>query len=306
MKFGVTTRRIIVYAFKNLKRNAWINVATVFVLVLSLLSVNTLVAVHGILDRSVSLLEERIDLSVFFKNETPSAVLEHARFFMASLPQTAEVRLLDPEESLAAFRELHEDDPDIQDALRELEQNPFGASLVIRAHRTEDYPFLMGALQNPQFDFAIESKTYDDHAEAIARIRDIGKSARLFGAILIAVFAFFSVLIMYNAVRVAIYTHREEIGIMRLVGASGSFVRAPFVVEGLILAVLALALAAGFIAGIIYLVEPRMAGLFGGADPGLSSYFLARVPQILAIEGGGLLLLVALSAWAAVGKYLKR
>ncbi|MCR4278779.1 MAG: permease-like cell division protein FtsX [bacterium] len=306
MKIGVTTWRVITYAVKNLTRNAWLGLATVFVLVLSLLSVNILIGVNALMSRSVSILEDRVDISVFFKSDTPEAVLEQARFFMASLPQVKSSSLLTPEEALSTFQRLHADDMDILGALQELDENPFGASLVIQAHNSKDYPFLLEALKNPQFEFAIESKTYDDHAEAISRVRDLGKSSRLFGSILIALFAFFSILIVYNAVRVAIYTQREEIGIMRLVGASGSFVRIPFVVEGLLLACFALVIAGALIAGVVVSIEPSLVGFFGGADPGLVSYFSTQFLKIIAIEGGGLFLLVSVSSWAAVGRYSKR
>jgi len=306
MPIVTTSGRVISYAWKNFARNAWIGLATVFVLVLALLSVNVLVGVSAMLDRAVTILEDKVDISVFFKQGTPEAVLQQAQFFMAGLPQVSAVTLSTPEQALEAFKKLHAADPKIMEALSELDQNPLGASLVIKGKRPDDYPFLLEALKNPQFGFAIESKTYDDHADAIGRVRDIGKSGRLFGAILVAVFAIFSAMIVYNAIRVAIYTQREEIGVMRLVGASSSFVRMPFVVEGLFIALLALLISAGVVAGVVAGIEPHLIRFFDGADPGLRSYFVGNVWQLLAAEGGTLAVLVTISSWAAVGKYLKR
>lgn len=306
MSLTTTSWRIVSYAWKNFARNAWIGLATVFVLVLSLLSVNVLVGVSALLDRAVTTLEDKVDISVFFKAKTPDAVLQQAQFFMAGLPQVKDVQLLTPEQALEQFKTRHEKDPKILEALAELDQNPLGASLVIRARRPDDYPFLLEALKNPQFGFAIEAKSYDDHAAAIGKVRDIGASVRFFGAILIAIFAVFSVLIVYNAIRVAIYTQREEIGIMRLVGASGSFVRMPFVLEGMFLAFLAMLLSAGVVAGVVAFLEPRLVPIFDGANPGLGTFFLGNIWQLIALEGGVLMILVALSSWAAVGKYLKR
>jgi cell division transport system permease protein len=302
----VTLWRVIVYACKHFPRNAWINLATVFVLVLSLLSVNVVVGVGAMLDRAVSTLEEKVDVTVFFKEGTPDAVLQQANFFLADLPQVKNVYVQTPAEALEAFKERHQNDPKILEALAELDKNPLGASLVLKARTTDDYPFLLEALKNPQFGFAIESKTYDDHAQAIAKVRDIGRSVRLFGYGLIAIFGLFSVLIVYNAIRVAIYTQREEIGIMRLVGASGMFVRFPFVIEGMLLAVLALILAGFVVVGAIAFFEPRLIPVFDGADPGLKMFFFENATQLVLLEGGALLGLVALSSWAAVGKYLKR
>jgi cell division transport system permease protein len=211
-----------------------------------------------------------------------------------------------PTQALEAFKTRHATDPKIMEALAELDQNPLGASLIIKGKKPDDYPFLLEALKNPQFGFAIESKTYDDHAEAIGQVRDIGRSARLFGAILIAVFALFSAMIVYNAIRVAIYTQREEIGVMRLVGASSSFVRIPFVIEGLFIALLALLVAGAVVTGVIAFLEPRLLQFYDGADPGLRAFFQGRFWQLLAAEGGALAVLVTVSSWAAVGKYLKR
>ncbi len=302
----VTTGRIISYAWKNFTRNAWISLATIFILVLSLMSVNVLVGVNALLERAVMTLEDRIDITVFFKTQTPDAILQQAQFFMAGLPQVKTVQLLTPDQALAAFRERHAQDPKLLEALKELDQNPLGASLVLKARRSGDYSFLLEALKNPQFDFAIESKTYDDHALAIGKVRDIGTSMRLFGAIMIAIFGLFSILLVYNAIRVAIYTQREEIGIMRLVGASGSFVRLPFVVEAIFLALLALALTTGVAVIVIGVLEPRLVSFFDGANPGLMEYFSGHAWQLIVLEGGVLFALVSLSAWAAVGRYLKR
>lgn len=306
MAFQVTTWRIISYAWKNFTRNVWMGLATVFVLVLSLLSVNVLVGVNALLDRAVTTLEDKVDVSVFFKDQTPEAVLQQAQFFMAGLPQVKDVQLLTQEQALEAFKQRHENDPKILEALAELDQNPLGATLVMKARRPDDYPFLLEALKNPQFGFAVESKNYDDHSVAIEKVRDIGASIRFFGAILIAIFAVFSVLIVYNTIRVAIYTQRDEIGIMRLVGASGVFVRMPFVLEGMFLAFLALLVSVGVVAGVVAFIEPRLMPFFDGANPGLWLYFSQNLKQLVALEGGVLMVLVALSSWAAVGKYLKR
>lgn len=306
MNFGVTFWRILSYAWKNLARNVWMGLATVFVLVLALLSVNVLVGVNALLDHAVAALEDKVDITTYFKPETPEAVLQQAQFFMASLPQVGAANLFTREQALEIFKARHADDPKILDALAELDQNPLGPSLVIKAKNTEDYPFLIEALKNPQFDFAIESKTYDDHALAIDRVREVGDSARLFGAILIAIFAVFSMLIVYNAIRVAIYTQRKEIAIMRLVGASGVFVRLPFVFEGLALALASLLAAAGIIAAAVYGLEPRLYSFFDGASPGLKPFFTDHFWSLLLLEGGVLGFLVALSSWAAVGKYLKK
>lgn len=306
MAAPINAWRVTKYAAKDLLRNAWLGAATAFVLMLSLLSVNVVIGVQALVERAIGILENKVDISVYFRTDTPNAVVQQAQFFMASLPQVKDVTMLEAEQSLARFREVHANDPSILEALDELRSNPLGAALIIKAKQPEDYTFLLQALQNPQFGTFIESKSYDDHADAITSVQQIGKSARVFGAVLVAIFALFSVMIVYNAIRVAIYTQREEIGIMRLVGASGAFVRMPFVIEGIMVAGISLVVSSGVTVAAAAFFDERLRPLFDGADPGLFSYIASHAGQLLLVEGSALAALVAISSWAAVGKYLKR
>ena len=306
MTFFVTLWRIMIAAWKNFTRNIWLALTTVFVLVLALTSVNVLVGVNVLLGNAVHVLEDKIDVSVYFKPQTPQAILEQAKFFMGALPQARSVTLLSADQALKDFKERHAGDPKILAAVNELDQNPLGGTLVLKARQPSDYPFLIQALQNPQFDFAIESKNFDDHAETIHRVQGIGESARTFGLALIIIFAVFSMLLVFNTIRVAIYTQREEIGVMRLVGASSAYVRIPFVLEGVFLALFAVAIAVGGIFFIASYLDPRLASVFDGVNPGLLAYVQSHILQIIGIEGGALSILVGISSWAAAGKYLKR
>jgi cell division transport system permease protein len=301
-----TPFRIIKAAMQNVFRNAWLSTATVLVLTLALASVNVLVGVNALLGRAVHILEEKVDVTVFFKpNANPNEVTQ-ARFFLEDLPQVKTVELIPPEKALELFKQRHQADADVIEALAELDKNPLGATIRVVARKTSDYPFIVEALKNPQFAEAIESKTYDDHAASIERVRELADNARIGGSALIIVFTLIGILIVFNAVRVAIYTQREEIGIMRLVGASSPYVRFPFVIQGMFLAALALGLAAGLVALGIAWADPALRALYDGGETGLRTAFIVGWPRLLLIEGGGLMLLVSMTAWAAVGKHLKR
>lgn len=306
MSVFITTGRVIVGAWKNFTRNIWLAVTTVFILVLALLSVNVLIGVNVLLANAVQVLEEKIDVSVYFKPNTPQAILDQAKFFMASLPQVKSAEILPADKALEEFKARHANDPKILSALNELDENPLGGTLILKAKQTNDYPFLLEALQNPQFGFAIESKNFDDHAETIARVREISRSVQYFGFSLIAIFVIFSVLIVFNTIRVAIYTQREEIGVMRLVGASSAYVRMPFVLEGMLLALFALGVAGTIVIGAAATLDTRLTHVFDGGSPGLVRYFFQHAPLFLLAEGVGLCALVAVSSWAAAGRYLKK
>jgi len=306
MSFFITSFRVFLAAWKHFIRNLWLALSTVFVLVLALLSVNVLVGVNALLGNAVRMLENKIDISVSFVPSTPQAVLDQAQFFMAGLPQVKSAELISADQALAAFKTRHAGDEKVLGALTEFDGNPLGATLVLKARQTTDYPFLLEALKNPQFDSMVEKKNYEDHADTIARVQELSQSIQFFGFMLISAFAFFSILIVFNTVRVAIYTQREEIGIMRLVGASSAYVRLPFVFEGIFLALLALGLSAAMVAVLAHMIDPQLMSVFDGTSPGLSAYFIQNGPMLALTEGAALAALVSLSSWAAVGKYLKR
>ena len=305
MKPLVNSRRIFVAALQNIFRNAWLGIATIIVLVLALTSVNLLVGMNVLIGNAVGLLEKKIDVTVFFKETANEALVTQAKFFLAELPQVQSVEILQADAALEQFRTLHAGDAEIISALDELDANPFGATVRIVARQPSDYPFIIETLKNPQFTDAIESKTYDDHADAIASVRAIGDYARKIGAILIAIFSLIGMLIVFNSIRVAIYTQREEIGIMRLVGASSVFVRMPFVIQGVILAMIALAISAVFVAIGIVWMDPTLTAMYGG-DPGLRTFFARDWLRLAILEGGTLSVLIGVTSWLAAGRYLKR
>ena len=298
--------RVFIASWKHILRNAWIGLATVFVFTIALLSVNVVLGAQAMLNRVIFLLEQKVDVTISFRPETPPAILDQARFYLASLPQIGDVRYVPSHEVLRLFRERHADRPAILSGLDELGSNPLGGQLVLKARNSDDYPFLLEAVKNPQYLSFIQSQTYNDHQTAIERVRDVGDRARLFGAVLVALFALFGLLAAFNAIRVAVYTQREEIGIMRLVGASTGFIRAPFILEGIWLALLSLGLCAAGVYGVLRWVEPMLKPLFDGSDPGLTAFFYGNFSTLLLIEGGGLIILAALVSWAAVGRYVHR
>ena len=301
----VTAGRIIASAWINIARNLWLSATTVFVLMLALLSVNVVIAMNVLANQAVGMLEDKIDVSVYFKRDTVPAVLDQAKFFLTSLPQVKSVEILTPEQSLEQFKERHVNDPKILSALTEIDQNPLGATLVIKADRSTDYGFLVDALKNPQFGYAIESQNFADHSDLINQIRAIGYKARMTGYILVLIFGLFAMLLVYNVIRVSIYTQREEISVMRLVGASSSYVRIPFVLQGLFLGIVSLGVASVFLWMILRWVDPQISLLFEGASTGLLAFYRQQGFWIIASQGVVLSLFVSVSSWIAAGKYLK-
>lgn len=297
--------RIIKFAVQNFWRNIWLSVVTVSMLVLTLVVVNVLVGLQVIGSTAVKQVEQKVDLTVAFQPEVNQQVVGEVRTALESLVQVVEVTTVSPDEALIAFRKRHQNNPHVTQSLDEVGGNPFGYSLTVRAGGTRDYEFIMEALQNPTYSSSIEDTTFVDHQTLIARITTIVDRLRTMGVALAGIFAAIAILIIFNTIRVAIYTYREEIGIMKLVGASNWFVRMPFLLESIFYGILAIVITAAIVYPVVFALESRLAGFFNGTTVGLASFFTTHWFIIFGSQFLALVFLNMVSASIAMGRYLK-
>jgi len=296
--------RIVKYAFQNLGRNLWLTVMTIVVLTVMLLSVNVLISLNVIANSVTASLEERVDVAVYLAPDATDDEVRSVREYLVGLPQSASVQTVLPDEALAEFRLRHQDDAAVLAALDEVGENPLGTTLIVRARALDQYPAILAALDHPAYRTFITEKNYEDYGTLVARIQGVKDKIQTFGITLLSVFAVIALVITVNAVRVAIFTHRDEIGIMKLVGASGMFIRGPYLVESFLLSMIALALSAAAIGAAIYAGSPYLSQ-FLGTDPGLLRFFGANALVIVAAELGALAVLTTIASSYAVGRYMK-
>ena len=193
------------------------------------------------ISRAVRQVEDKVEVVAYLRDQTTAAQLEQARTEIAALPQVAAVTYVTRTEALAtAMAEMEE----FREALSDLEDNPLPASLEIRmkpGHRSppevQQVARRMGA-----YPFVEEVDFGDGWVEKIYTIR------RLFGAAAASIggaFALVAAIIIATAIRIAVFARREEIAIMRLVGATDGFVQRPFILEGVFAGILGGLAAAG-------------------------------------------------------------
>ncbi|NIP32372.1 FtsX-like permease family protein [Candidatus Saccharibacteria bacterium] len=297
--------RIIKFAFQNFFRNFWLSIITITILVLTLFSINILVLLNFLTSTAISSVQEKIDVSVYFYPEAAEESVQNVRSYLIGLSQVRDVKYISREEALEKFRENHGENESIISSLEELEENPLGATLVIKTHNPNDYPFVLETLDNPEFTQFVQDKNYDDHKEIIERIDRITDRVRNFGIILSGIFVMIAVLIVINTIRVAIYTHREEIGIMKLVGASNWFVRMPFLAEGVLYAFLATLVIIGIIYPLSFFAEPYISGFFETESVGMIDYLNHNFLWIFVTQFVAMSVLNIISTGFALGRYLK-
>ena len=298
-------RQIIVFAWQSFWRNFWLSVVTVSIIILALISINFLIILNVITDTALSVVKEKVDVSVYFRQEVTEPEVLEVQTFLSSLAEVQNINYISRQEALQAFRERHQADTLIIESLEELDDNPLGATLVIKAKEIEDYPAIIEVLDNSRYTSLIADRNFEDNKSYISAITTFSKNVNTIGLVTSLIFIAISALIVFNTIRVTIYTHRQEINIMKLVGATNWFIRSPFLVESTLYGIVATILGIGLLYPLLNLAQPFMSGFFLNGEFNLVSYFTDRFWQIFGLELLAVILLTILSSSVAIRRYLK-
>jgi len=296
--------RVIKFAFQDMARNFGLSFMTVLILILMLLSINTLVVINVLTGEAVRLIKDQIDVSVYFSYDATDKEIQEIKSYTQSFPEVVNIDYFTREQVLEQFKTQHGDDKDVLAALSELNENPLGATMVIRTREPKDYSKIISALNVPEYENIIEAKSFGDTEKAIGRVHTITTNVEHFGYALSVLFAIIAFLIIFNTIRVAIYTQRIEIGIKKLVGATNWFVRGPYLVESLFFTCLSVAVTAAIVYFAIRFLEPYVAVVFQKTGI-LTNYYLSHKMQLTGVQFIAVLFLTIFSSLLAMRRYLR-
>ncbi len=295
--------RILHYGFKNFWRNGWLSTVTVAIMVLALMVFNGLLLFRVVANQAAASIQDKIDISVYFKTDTSEDDILRIKQSLESLSEVKGVEYVSRDNALAIFRQNHVNDNVISQGINELDTNPLEASLNVKAQRPDQYASIANYLGTPNLASYIDTISYSKNQVVIDRLTSIINNVSRGGLLLTIFLAIIAGLVVFNTIRLAIYSNREEIGVMRVVGASNSFVRGPSVVEGTISGVLAAVFSLALMAPAIYFVSPHLKVFIPGLD--LFQYFYMNIGRLLAYQllfGVGI---GVFSSFVAVRRYLK-
>lgn len=300
----ITLRRIMRAGAVNMLRNSFVSLASIFVMTMTVSIIGSLMFLSAMIDQFVTYVREKVDVNVYFSMSVDETAILELKAALEGLPEVAYVTYTTPEENETLFRERHQNDREIVGALDELGENPFGASLSVKAKDSSQFEGINQFLRDREAAASpaiIDDINYERNRAVIDQLTLVTRYLESFGIAVIAVFVIASIIITFNTIRLAIYTARDEIAVMRLVGATNMYIRGPFVVEGTLY---------GAVAGVIALILffPLSYALRGASlamfNADIFMYYLTHLPLfILALVFSGALL-GGISAFLAVRKYL--
>lgn len=296
--------RIIKFSFQDIVRNVWLSIVTITILILALFSMNMLFTVKLISQNAVTAVKGKINISLYFKSDASEAMILDVRQKVESLADVKDTIFISKSVALDNFRNNNQNNPEILNALKELGKNPLSPSLIITPNDFDNSANLITTLKALDSE-AIESRDFSDNSAILEKINFITARINEVGMFLIIIFFLTSLLVVYNAIKVAIYTHRQEIEIMRLVGASNFFIYMPYLFSAFIYALFATAVVVISFYPLLTLLQPYLEVFFTDYSVNILTYY---VDNFVLIFGGQFLAVFAITLVAsllAARKYAK-
>lgn len=302
-----SVKRIVRSGFVGFWRNGFVSLSAIFVMTVTLLVVGGAILVSQLLNASLVQIQEKVDINVYMVTTAKEEDIMALKAALEALPGVAQVEYTSREVALAQFRDRHKNNELTIQALEELGENPLGASLAIRADETSQYESVNSFIQNSReredpANPIIDRVNFNDNKAAIEKLTAIIDAVKqsTYMALLVLIIA--TVLISFNTIRLAIYTSREEIAVMRLVGASNMFIRGPFVLQGIMY---------GLISGVVALLilYPVVLWLGPATDSffqfNIATYFIENFGHLFAVLVGSGVVLSMISGTFAIARYLR-
>lgn len=313
-----STRRIIRTGFVNFWRNGFLSFAAIVVLTLSLTALGGLIFA-GAFGRSVlAEVKSQVDINVYFALSAPEDKILAVKNEIAGLSEVASTAYVSRDQALSSFQAKWANNALIMQGLQELGSNPFPASLNIKAKEPGQYGGITNYLEkkNPVDDNGtpiIDKINYQENKLIIDRLGRIIPTIEQGGAAAALILAIVAVIVVWNTIRLITFTARDEIAVMKLVGATNIYVRGPLVVSGIMYGVfsgvIALVLLAAFAfwsdSLILKLAGVDVAQNFSFAINVLGKYFTTNFGQLFVIIMGSGVILGGISSYIAARRYLR-
>jgi len=296
-------KRIIKNGWSDFWRNIALSLATIFIMVTVLSLVTFLYFLNPVSEILISDVEKKVDVSVYFKEGVLEEDIVQVKAEVAKITEVREVEYISKEEAFNIFLERHRDDPVLIESLTEVGYNPFLASLNIRAKEASQYEAITTFLETGQFKDLVDKVDYHQRKPVIDKVYALTSGVKKIGILFSLVFGLIAVLIAFNTIRIAIHNSSEEISIMRLVGASNWFVRGPFLVQGIIVGLIAAVITLLIAFGVSWAIDSKINILM--PDISTLHIFLSNILNIFLIQLATGIILGIVSSLIAVRKYLK-
>ena len=280
-------------ALQHCRRNKLMSAFSVTTTTVMLLMLGSFLVVIASLNVTLRALETKIDVVAYIKDTADPAGVQNLRDSLGRNADVASVAYVSKDDALARMKQTLGDKAQL---LSQVQGNPLPASLEVQLKFASSAPALADTLQH---EATIEDVDYK--RDVVDRLLAITGFLRLAGTVIVLGLSAIALFIMVNTTRIAMYARRQEIEIMKLVGATDWFVRWPFIFEGMFLGLLGGFVTASLVALGYQPMLRRISGLLTflplAFDPGF-------LPQLLLLLFGAGVLIGGLGSYISVRRFL--
>jgi cell division transport system permease protein len=304
----IHSRRIIRTGWHNFIRSGFTSIASILIMTITLFVITSLIFVQAALNASLNDIKEKVDVTVYFLPGAEEVAIQKVEDSLSKLPEVKSVTYTSAVEALTNFKDKHGNDYLTLQALDELNSNPLGASLNVKANDPSQYESIANyfendsALSNGNLTI-IDKVDYSQNKLVIDRLTSIIKGARNLGFIVSLFLIIISIIITFNTIRLIIYMSKDEISVMKLVGAGSRYVQGPFIISGILVGICASLLAILIFIPISIWLGNNMTDFIG---INLYQYYKSNFLQLFIIMLGSGVLLGGISSFFAISRYLRK
>ncbi|MFA5386853.1 MAG: permease-like cell division protein FtsX [Candidatus Paceibacterota bacterium] len=298
-----TFKKILRSGWNNFQRQGILTFATLFIIFIAVFLASSLYLFGGAIYFLNDRLQERIDISVFFKENTAREDIAGIEEQLKAVPEVKKVEYISADEAYQKFVEEHKDDQ-YYEALQAIEMNPFLASVHVQAKDPSQYGEISSFLKKDEFQSVIQNVNDYKRGTVIQKLTDLTKNIRTIGFALIGFLSLIAVFVTFNTIKLTIFSQKAEIEIMRLVGAKKSFIQGPYFIQGLLCGLSASLFAFVLFGAFAFILQDKLSGIFLGFN--MFDFYRTNLWQLLALQFGTGLLLGTISSVLAVQAYLKK
>ncbi len=311
-------KRITRTGFVNFWRNGFLSFAAIVVLTLSLLAIGSIIFAGAFGRALIADVKDKVDINVYFALSAPESDILTVQKDLGRLPEVASTTYISRDQVLARFKTKWQDNTLIMQGLDEIGTNPFPATLNIKAKDPGQYGSIAQYLDNKNPVMSdgtpmIEKVNYEQNKLVIDRLSQIIPAIEKAGFIIAVIMIMVAIIVVFNTIRLIVYTSKDEISVMKLVGASNIYVRGPLIVSGIMYGIISGLITLVILAAVAYwsdAVVLRFAGVEIASDfelvvNVLSRYFSQNFSQIFIIVMGAGVILGGFSSYIAARRYLR-
>lgn len=297
--------RIVKTGFVNFWRNLWLSAAATMVMTITLVIFAVLFLMFAMTSYSIRSIQNTVDISVYFKlGLVEQRILDIQQNLKSDRLHVKEVEYVSAAQAFEDFKQKNAGNPLVLASLNELTENPLPATLHVKGNTLEDYPLIAEQLKSDDYKDFISKVNFEDNRVIIERLNKILNFIVTFGVGLIVIFTLIAILVIFNTITLTIYNRKEEVEIMRLVGATNWYIRGPFLVESMLYAVYSSVVTAFLLVPVFTKIIPKITQF---VNPELTLYnhnvfnFWYVVLMLFVVA----VILSFVSTMMAIRKYLK-